>query len=257
MTAADVIRIKELLPTSLGSEEIRKQIAREILQRSIFSARMESARYLAKIRDVCARIAAGEINQAKAREELLNLLGQMGHSPQDGGGLMNPASRRRLTLVLDTQTQMAASVARLSSETSDTLEDFPAWELTRLEGRNIPRPDWDRRWAAAGLACNFEGALKDRLIALKNSPIWQHLGNGAGGYRDTLGNPYPPFAFGSGMGWLDVDRDECIALGLIKEGESVGKPPSPSLSPDDAELIEAARRVGWPGLFDDIKGGAQ
>ena len=34
MTAADVIRIKELLPTSLGSDEIREQIAREILQRS-------------------------------------------------------------------------------------------------------------------------------------------------------------------------------------------------------------------------------
>ena len=257
MKAEDVIRVKELLPTSLGSDEIREQIAKEILQRSVFSARMESARYLARVRDVCAQIAAGEINQATARERLLEVLAEMGHSPQDGGGLLNPASRRRLTLVIDTQTQMAASVARITSETADTIEDFPAYEFTRLEGRGTPRPDWERRWAAAGLACNFEGALKDRLIALKTSPIWQHLGNGAGGYRDTLGNPYPPFAYGSGMGWLDVDRDECIALGLIKEGESVGKPPSPSLSPDDAELIEAARRVGWPGLFDDIKGGAQ
>ena len=257
MTAADVIRIKELLPTSLGSEEIREQIAREILQRSIFSARMESARYLAKVRDVCAQIAAGEINQADARLKLVTLLEQMGHSPQDGGGITNPASIRRLNLVVDTQRQMAASVSRLAGQTESTIYLRPAWELKRFETRAVPRPDWDRRWAAAGLACNFEGALKDRLIALKTSPIWQHLGNGAGGYKDTLGNPYPPFAFGSGMGWLDVDRDECIALGLIKEGESVGKPPSPSLSPDDAELIEAARRVGWPGLFDDIKGGAQ
>ena len=85
MTAADVIRIKELLPTSLGSDEIRERIAREILQRSIFSARMESARYLAKVREVCAQIAAGEINQADARLKLVTLLEQMGHSPPTQG----------------------------------------------------------------------------------------------------------------------------------------------------------------------------
>ena len=41
------MRLKELLPTSLGSAEIREQIARDILRRSVFSARMECARYLA------------------------------------------------------------------------------------------------------------------------------------------------------------------------------------------------------------------
>ena len=173
MTAADVIRIKELLPTSLGSDEIREQIARDILQRSIFSARMESARYLAKVRDVCAQIAAGEINQADARLKLVTLLEQMGHSPQDGGGITNPASIRRLNLIIDTQRQMAASVAVLSEQTEATVAMWPAWELTRLETRAVPRPDWDRRWAAAGLACGFKGALKDRFIALKSSPIWQ------------------------------------------------------------------------------------
>lgn len=252
MTAADVIRIKELLPTSLGSEEIREQIARDILQRSVFSARMESARYLAKIRDVCAQIAAGEINQADARLRLVTLLEQMGHSPQDGGGITNPASIRRLNLIIDTQRQMAASVAVLSEQTEATVAMWPAWELTRLETRAVPRPDWDRRWAAAGLACNFEGALKDRLIALKNSPIWQHLGNGAGGYRDTLGNPYPPFAFSSGMDWVEVDRDKCIALGLIKEGEDIAAPSLASLTPGERDIAEAVERYGFPQLAEGI-----
>lgn len=252
MTAADVIRIKELLPTSLGSEEIREQIARDILQRSIFSARMESARYLAKIRDVCAQIAAGEINQADARLRLVTFLEQMGHSPQDGGGITNPASIRRLNLIIDTQRQMAASVAVLSEQTEATVAMWPAWELTRLETRAVPRPDWDRRWAAAGLACNFEGALKDRLIALKNSPIWQHLGNGAGGYRDTLGNPYPPFAFSSGMDWVEVDRDKCIALGLIKEGEDIAAPSLASLTPGERDIAEAVERYGFPQLAEGI-----
>ena len=252
MTAADVIRVKELLPTSLGSDEIREQIAREILQRSIFSARMESARYLAKVRDVCAQIAAGEINQADARLKLVTLLEQMGHSPQDGGGIANPASIRRLNLIIDTQRQMAASVAVLSEQTEATVAMWPAWELTRLETRAVPRPDWDRRWAAAGLACNFEGALKDRLIALKTSPIWQHLGNGAGGYHDTLGNPYPPFAFSSGMDWVEVDRDKCIALGLIKEGEDIATPSLASLSPGKRDIAEAVERYGFPQLMEGI-----
>ena len=252
MTAADVIRIKELLPTSLGSDEIREQIAREILQRSIFSARMESARYLAKVREVCAQIAAGEINQADARLKLVTLLEQMGHSPQDGGGIANPASIRRLNLIIDTQRQMAASVAVLSEQTEATVAMWPAWELTRLESRAVPRPDWDRRWAAAGLACNFEGVLKDRLIALKTSPIWQHLGNGAGGYRDTLGNPYPPFAFSSGMDWVEVDRDKCIALGLIKEDEDIAAPSLASLSPGERDIAEAVERYGFPQLMEGI-----
>ena len=41
MDPAEIIRIKELLPTSLGSDEVREQIAADILRRSIFSARME------------------------------------------------------------------------------------------------------------------------------------------------------------------------------------------------------------------------
>ncbi|MBR4937730.1 MAG: hypothetical protein IKZ22_02505, partial [Kiritimatiellae bacterium] len=252
MKAEDVIRVKELLPTSLGSDEIREQIAREILQRSIFSARMESARYLAKVRDVCAQIAAGEINQADARLKLVTLLEQMGHSPQDGGGITNPASIRRLNLVVDMQRQMAASVAVLSEQTEATVAMWPAWELTRLETRAVPRPDWDRRWAAAGLACGFKGALKDRFIALKSSPIWQELGNGAGGYRDTLGNPYPPFAFSSGLDWVEVDRDECIALGLVTEGEEVPAPSVASLSPGERDIAEAIDRYGFPNLAEGM-----
>ena len=46
MKPSDIMRLKELLPTELGSAEIREQIARDILARSIFSARMESAHYL-------------------------------------------------------------------------------------------------------------------------------------------------------------------------------------------------------------------
>ena len=245
MNPADIIRVKDLLPTAMGSDELREQVAADILRRSVFSARMESARYLALVRETCAQFADGEINQAKAMEELMGELGQMGHSPRDGGGLSNPASLARLKLVVNTQRQMAASCARLANQTEGVLHQTPAWELVRVSGRRMPRADWADRWAAAGASCGFEGALQDRFLALKDSPIWQALGDGTGGWRDTLGNPFPPFAFGSGMGWVGVPRAECVALGLIGEDEEVGRPEGGSLSPVEREIAEAAERLGF------------
>ncbi len=266
MDPAEIIRIKELLPTDLGSDEVKERYAADILRRSVFSARMEDLRHLAAIRDVCAQIADGAINQAKARESLLASLERMGHSPLDDGGISNPASIRRLDLIIDTQRQMAASVANMAAETPETLEEWPAVELTRFVGKSVPRADWAERWNAAGESVGWEGAAKGvggfpdwRMVALKTSPIWQALGDGAGGYRDTLGNPYPPFAFGSGLAWADVSRDEAIELGLIdpEVGRAVpGEPPeAPSLSPSESDIADAVSRLGFDDdIFSDLAG---
>ena len=243
MKPADIQRIKDLLPTTLGSEEIREQIAADIRRRSVFSARMASATYLAKVREVCAQVSEGSINQATARAQLLVVLGEMVHSPLDGGGLANPASLRRLNRIVDTQCQMAASVARIHAQTPGTLAAWPAWELTRLVGKRAPREDWPARWRNAGESVGWEGALKDRFIALKTSPIWQALGDGAGGFRDTLGNPFPPFAFSSGMAWVAVDRETCESLGL--SGSEPATVPSASLSPAEKDIADAASRLGF------------
>ena len=259
MTAAVVIRIKDLLPTALGSDELREQVAADILRRSVFSARMESARYLAQVRDVCAAVAEGAVNQADARLALMDQLARMGHSPTDGGGISNPASVSRLNLVVKTQRRMAASVARLNAQTETSVELFPAWELTRFSGRRAPREDWDRRWNAAGNAVGWEGALQRagdwpdwKMVALKSSPIWDALGRGEGGFRDTLQNPYPPFAYGSGLSWLDVSRADCVKYGLIDEGEKVSAPDPASLSPADREIAEAARLTGFDDLLEGL-----
>ena len=253
MNPADIIRIKDLLPTAMGSDELREQVAADILRRSVFSARMESARYLAMVREACARIMEGRISQATARDVLGGILERMGLSPQDGGGITNPASVRRLDLIVETQTQMAASVAQLQEQTPAVTAMWPAWELTRLEGRAMPRGDWPQRWDAAGRAVGFDGVSRDygRFVALKGSPIWQALGDGAGGFRDTLGNPYPPFAYGSGMGWVDVTREDCVALGLDPDGASA--PEVPSLAPDREELAAAAEKWGFD--YDEIAKG--
>ena len=244
MTLAEsIVRIKELLPTDLGSEELRQAFPAEILRRSLFTAKMTYVPYLARLRDVCAEVAAGRIDQATARARLLDMLGQMGHSPMDDGGLQNPASIRRLNLIVDTQRQMATSAANVAAQTEATVAATPAWELMRFVDRAIPRQDWPRRWKAAGDSVGWQGALQgDRMVALKASPIWQALGDGAGGYRDTLGNPYPPFAFGSGLAWMEVDREECIELGLILPGQKVAVPQRPDLAPSREEIDEAEAR---------------
>ena len=172
---------------------------------------------------------------------------------------------------------MASSVARLSEQTDATVNLFPAWELTRLETRAFPRADWMQRWTAAGNSVNWEGAVKRQMIALKSSPIWAALGNGVGGFTDTLGNPYPPFAYSSGLDWLDVDRETCEKLGLVKgeaasrrlKGEAASSPlerrsgvsplerrsgvsplvpERPSLSPSERDIADAIKRYGFPSI---------
>ena len=254
MKPEDIERVKDLLPTNFGSADLRVRVAADILRRSIFSARMASAHYLAKLRDVCTAISGGEINNADARAQLLTVLEQMGHSPLDEGGLRNPASIRRLNLILDTQRQMAASVARLSEETEATMTIFPAWELVRTGTRRVPREDWPARWRAAGNSVGWEGALQNRFIALKKSPIWQALGDGEGGFTDTLGNPYPPFAYSSGMNWRAIDADTCERLGLLK-GEAASsplEPERPSLSPSDEDIAAAIERYGLEGIGEGL-----
>ena len=263
MKPEDIERIKDLLPTSLGSAEIRERYAREILQRSVFSARMENMRYLAKIRDVCTELASGRMNAATAKEQLLGVLSQIGYdTTADDDKLANPVSERRLNLILETQREMAANAALIASQNAGTVDQFPAWNLTRLAGRRVPREDWPARWNAAGNSVGWEGAYRHvyngdgsdfGFVALKDSPIWQALGDGAGGFTDTLGNPYPPFAFSSGMSWLQVDRETCERLGLIRPDETASVPSDPSLSPAERDIADAAKRYGFDeSYFDDI-----
>lgn len=245
MTAEQIELVKALLPTSLGSEEIRSSIAADILRQSVFSARMESARYLAQVRTVCAQVAGGGMSVADARMVLKRTLRNLGHDTANARGIADPASRRRLDLIVKTRSAMAANAARVNAQDESTVYTVPAWELLRFGQRRVPR-DWQQRWKAAGDSVGWVGASRDfgSLIALKDSPIWQALGDGAGGYRDTLGNPYPPFAFNSGMAWAGVDRRECIRMGLMSADYHPGVPQKVGIAPTREELAEASQRAG-------------
>ena len=79
------------------------------------------------------------------------------------------------------------------------------------------------------------------MIALKSSGIWQALGNGAGGYDDALGNPFPPFAVDSGFDVDETSRDQAEKLGLLVKGEKA-KPAKISSHDEMAERFAAKLR---------------
>lgn len=268
MTAAEAILNKAILPTHLDSAEIRAQIAAEVRRRSIFSATVKKYGYLQRFQEASAKVASGEWNDAKARDFMQQALDELGfdrdsriftdelglRAPPEKGSLQDLSSRARMQLQIETNVRQARSVAQAKAgSTPSALSMFPAWKLVRIYGRRVPR-DWGLRWMAAGDSVGWEGAAKGypgptgepRMIALKSSPIWEAIGAGAGGYSDTLGNAYPPFAFGSGLGWLEGSAEESKAVGLGESG-----PVAAALDPGEQEIAAALERLG-PGFRDGL-----
>lgn len=248
-SALQFLRRKGLLPTSLGTAEIRG-LAASVRRRSIFAARMTQIRAVQSVKDAVVEMLSGG-NLADGKLRLQSTLKDMGYNaeaggfPQDPAGTVEPAlrgslrdlaSQKRMQLILDTQYRMAANEAFITKGLTDEARwQFPCWELVRIGRRNVPRgkvmtkdgleddpgQDWPSRWVAAG------GELwerETRMIAPKDSAVWQALGDGAGGFEDTLGNPFPPFAFGSGYGLREVGREECLLIGVISETDEIAKP---------------------------------
>lgn len=248
-------RRREAFETNMGSAELRG-LGREFANRSIFSARTTNAEYLRDVQRVVDEILSGQLGMAQGRYQLMRKLKEVGYSPETGfsedygqlppaerGSLQDLSSSRRIDLVLETNVRMAQGYAQVvNGNTSTSRFANPAWELVRLYPRETPRgtPEshsvgWQRRWSDAGEACGWVGASKAEMVALKDSPLWQALGDGEGGYVDTLLNPFPPFAFRSGMAWRAIPRERALQLGLI-QADTLPEPISATLSPSTKEV---------------------
>lgn len=221
-TAAEEILSKAILPTALSSREMRKTIGAGVLRRSLVSARTAEAPYLARLQELLAEFAEGRSNRADFVKAAQDALAAMGYDPAAEGAPLNSmrdrGSAARLSLILRTQVGQARSVARMAAS-----------------------------WKAAGEATGWVGAARGALVALKGSPIWAALGRGEGGWGDTLGNPFPPFAFNSGMEWFDAPRATCARLGLVD-----GDAPPPSDDTFATDLPEEDRQalLDWASAED-------
>jgi hypothetical protein len=214
--AMELNAVKTALPTTLNSAQYRA-LGGDILRRAQFSAGVQNAQFLDQVGGVATDLAAGRTDYATARVML-----QQARQGITEESFLDDA---RLNLILKTQRETAQGYGQfIEGMAEGVIDAFPAAELYRLEEKKDPR-NWEQRWTIAAQVAGDTDALRmlqsGRMIALKDSGIWQELGNGAGGYEDTLGNPYPPFAFMSGMDVRDVARSEAIELGLLDPAEKV------------------------------------
>jgi hypothetical protein len=202
------------------------------LARSVFSATTDNAGYLQSLGKQVEAVLDGR-DKSKARAVLKGQLTRLGYSPDGGfdggaepvrpGSIQDLSSNARLDLILDTQQALlhgrAQEVAGLEA---GALEQFPGYELVRQEARRMPR-DWLARWKKAGGKVRKDKKGRVRLVALKTDIVWTNLGD-FNLFNDALGVSHPPFAFRSGMGWDELDKRECIALGLLKRAQKVARP---------------------------------
>jgi hypothetical protein len=253
--ALDARAVRSVLPSSGVTADFAK-LAPEIKERAMFSATVTSAELLQKINDLVESILSGETDQATARLGVKTLLADMGYEPDpdQAGGLQDLSSDQRINLQLETNVDTARGYGWWAQgQNAAVLDEFPAQELVRFsvpKGGESAERDWAERWEEVG------GQFYDgRMIALKNSEIWNALGDPSV-FPDGLGNPYPPFAFNSGMNVRDVSRDEAEQLGLLARNTTIlpqsrGFNETLQASPDvrDASLRSMMESTGL-GTFD-------
>lgn len=212
--------VRKVMPTNMGSGELR-EVHQGILQRSFFSARTTLAGYLQEAKSRIGELVDGKTDIATVRLRLKEELQRLDYSPsaEEAGTIKDLSSDRRLELVIRTNTQVAQNFGHWrEGQDAAALDQWPAQELFRAEAREEER-DWLSRWREAGestgpINSGWTITPEGRMVALKNHAIWDQLGSVAL-FDDGLGNPFPPFAFNSGMDVRDIDREEAMELGLI------------------------------------------
>jgi hypothetical protein len=113
------------------------------------------------MKEVADLLAAGTIGEADARVTLLEALRALGYTPEGGfpdapAGKVPPALRgtlqdlrsfRRMDLIVRTQRDLMQGAGSLwRAMQPDSLAEFPAFELIRMEAKRVSR-DLPGRWA--------------------------------------------------------------------------------------------------------------
>ncbi len=209
-------------------------------ERCFYMAAVHRAEILEDFRAEVAAIASGERGMEESRKRLEGLLDARGYAPLPGqaGTIKDLRSMRRIHTSLRTNvTLLQGWGQKQRGLLPGALKAFPGWELVRFENRRHQRI-WQERFVAAGGKLSAGG----RMIAHKLSPVWRKLGTL---FKDSIGTDYPPFAWGSGMGWRQVSAKEMQALGLM-DGFTSPAVPHPLASPN--ESLEIKPEVTTPAI---------
>jgi hypothetical protein len=196
--------------------------------------------YLRAFVDALNEYINGSVDLATARLKLQDKLTELGYEapPGEEGEITDLSSDVRLNMMLRLNAQIAEGYGYWKQRQEPVLlAHWPAQELIRVAPREKTRDQgplpWRERWKMAG-GKFFDG----RVIAPMNDEVWNNLGSRKL-FDDSLGNPYPPFAFNSGMGVRAIDRSEATELGVIDRDTQIEPqtlpPPELVLTPPTLE----------------------
>ena len=266
------------MPSAMSAEEWSRVLPR-LRRGAFFSARVEEAKLLDGLRQfVDAAIAEGWSTQQflnATRKWLRETRDDLGipyggeaerrETMNEGelwayeNSVRNIDSIARLKLILRTQTENAAGYRQFQDDfTPDELYIRPGWRFVRRPGAKTFRADHVEHENEVRLKTDTAYWLA------RNDPSF-------GGF----GNPYGPWGYNSWMWTEPVSRAECIALGLLAQGEnpapaarmrtewgapkfvdrSLGERTTPGLAPDVRRaLMERCKRAGIQVDYDPATG---
>jgi len=223
--AASVAGLQSSLLDKAEIAALREQVERA----ARFTVGVTDARTLNDIAGNILDVTSGETSIADARRWISSLTDDQGYE----------LGQSRAELIVDTLTKTAQGYIKKKHDYSpDMVELFPGWELYRADERKQPR-NWPERWTVSCQDAGDEDALRifnetGRMVALKESGVWDSLGNSEL-WDDALDVSYPPFYFNSGVFGIDnLSLIECRELGLLAPDES----PDPDAATFDEEFGE-------------------
>lgn len=218
--AIEKLAARKIVPSAADSTRWRL-IDTALRERAFFSARVESARVLQSMQDYLGYfleanrmengglVAQGRAEFVADMRELAIREG-LGRIDTETGkidpfiresDLTDIRSISRLQLIFDTQTEAAQEYGYWSQgQDPDILDVFPAQQFIRVRPVRAPR--------------SYHQAAEGSIRRKDDLKFWLDMN------RD-FGVPWGPWGFGSGMGVEDVDREEAIAAGVIREGDVI------------------------------------
>lgn len=247
-TAVAKLRSQRLLPSNLSSNELAR-IRVSIRRRAFFSARVENAKLLERMREIVTDSIERGLAPNTAIGRLRAAVESSGYTPEPGteGTMRDLTSAPRLRLIAETNAGMARGYGEWASKQDlDKLRRFPAQRLVRKYPRKEPR-DWRARWRANG-----GQIIKGQMVAGVNNPIWARI--------SRFGLPYPPFDFNSGMGLTLMTAKDAAKKKIRFSSLDINPRRVPDFDdeveselPRDAEIREKLLRDLGPGYY--VRGG--
>ena len=225
---------KEPNPQEWSSEDWSSQEA-PVRVRSMFSAHVESARFLDRAQGLMFDFMVGTTDEVVGPDGVKRTVRRVGNRADfitamqdfmEAEGMVKPGewkqvnrndvtdirSSRRLALIFDTNIRQAYGFGKWRQGMSPAVRKaFPAARFIREQKVGEKRARHSVSEGDVQLKTDY-----DYWAKFQNDPL-------IGGF----GVPWGPYGFGSGMGQEDVPRAEAEKRGLMKPDEPVGPPKEP------------------------------